>query len=86
MQPRGSGGAGLFLAPFVYRRNKLMMPAAGIFAVAMILNGLGHIASSIYYIKIMAGMVTSPFLIFFSAWFIFQNCKKILPDQSQLSE
>lgn len=66
----------LLLAPFVYSRNRRMIPAATIFAVIMILNGLGHIAGSIYLGKIMAGMVTSPFLIFFSAWLIFQIRKK----------
>ena len=66
----------LLLAPFVYSRNKRMIPAAKIFAVIMILNGLGHIAASIYYGKIMAGMVTSPFLIYFSVVFIFQIQKK----------
>jgi hypothetical protein len=66
----------LVLAPFVYSRNKQMIPAATIFAVIMILNGLGHIAASIYYGKIMAGMVTSPFLIYFSVVFIFQIRKK----------
>jgi hypothetical protein len=66
----------LLLAPFVYSRNKRMIPAARIFSVVMILNGLGHIAASFYYGKIMAGMVTSPFLIFFSVWFIYQNRKK----------
>ena len=38
----------LLLAPFVYSRNRRMIPAATIFAVIMILNGLGHIAGSIY--------------------------------------
>jgi hypothetical protein len=62
----------LVLTPYVYSRTKRMIPAAMIFAVIMILNGLGHMAVSIYYGKIMAGMVTSPFLIFSSVWFIFQ--------------
>lgn len=66
----------LVLAPLVYSRNKRMIPAATIFAVIMVMNGLGHLAASIYYGKIMAGMVTSPFLIFFSVWFIFQIRKK----------
>jgi hypothetical protein len=66
----------LLLSPLVYGQNKRMIPAARIFAAIMILNGLGHIAGSIYYGKIMAGMVTSPLLIFFSAWLIFQIQKK----------
>jgi hypothetical protein len=61
----------LLLTPLVFKRNSFMLRFAKIFALIMILNGLGHIAGSIWYHKIMAGLATSPLLIFFSACFIF---------------
>jgi len=51
------------LTPFVFKRNKIIIRLIQVFSILMIFNGLGHIIGSIYYSKIIAGMVSSPFLI-----------------------
>ena len=61
----------LFLTPLVYNRNKLVIALIQIFSILMIFNGLGHIFGSIYYSKIIAGMVSSPFLIIASICVIY---------------
>jgi len=67
----------LFLiTPLVSRRNKFIMPLIQIFSVLMILNGLGHIIGSIYYSKLIAGMLSSPFLIIASASVLYFSNKK----------
>ena len=65
----------LILTPVVYSRKKFILLIMRVFAILMIFNGLGHLAFSIYYGKIIAGMLSSPFLIFFSAFFFFQAQK-----------
>ena len=62
----------LLLTPLVYRRNRIFLRIAIIFAAIMILNGIGHFAFSIFYRKIVAGMLSSPLLILFSVCFILQ--------------
>ena len=62
----------LLLAPFVHSRNKLVLLITRIFAILMIFNGLGHFAFSIYYTRALAGMLSSPILIFFSIFYIYQ--------------
>jgi hypothetical protein len=60
-----------FLTPLVYNRNKLAISLIQIFSILMIFNGLGHIFGSIYYSKMIAGMVSSPFLIIASICVIY---------------
>jgi hypothetical protein len=60
-----------FLTPLVYNRNKLIICLIQIFSILMIFNGIGHIFGSIYYSKIIAGMVSSPFLIIASICVIY---------------
>jgi hypothetical protein len=60
-----------FLTTLVYNRNKLIISLIKIFSILMIFNGLGHIFGSIYYSKIIAGMVSSPFLIIASICVIY---------------
>jgi len=62
----------LIITPFVYHRHKIILLVTKIFAVLMIFNGLGHFVSSIYYSRVMAGMLSSPILIFFSIFYIYQ--------------
>jgi hypothetical protein len=42
----------------------------------MIFNGLGHIIGSIYYSKIIAGMVSSPLLIIASIYLLYLSTIK----------
>ena len=51
------------LTPAVTGRKSFVIPLIRAFSILMILNGCGHILGSIYYSKIIAGMITSPFLI-----------------------
>jgi len=60
-----------FLTPLVYNRNRLIISLIQIFSILMIFNGIGHIIGSIYYSKIIAGMVSSPFLIIASICVIY---------------
>jgi hypothetical protein len=62
----------LLIAPFVYRRNKVILLVTRIFAILMVFNGFGHFAFSIYHTRALAGMLSSPILIFFSIFYIYQ--------------
>jgi hypothetical protein len=62
----------IIITRFIQRRNRFAFVITRIFAVLMIINGLGHIAFSIYYKRIIPGMLSSPVLIFFSIYFIYQ--------------
>jgi|WetSurMetagenome_2_1015567.scaffolds.fasta_scaffold233492_1 hypothetical protein len=62
----------LILTPVIYHKNRFILLATKIFAVIMIFNGLGHIAFSIYYQSMIPGLISSPFLIFLSIYFLYQ--------------
>jgi hypothetical protein len=53
----------LMLTPFVLRRMRWMRPVSYILAVMMLINGLQHIAASIYLGRWMPGVFSSPLLI-----------------------
>jgi hypothetical protein len=62
----------LTITPIIDHRNRIILLVTKIFAVLMIFNGLGHLAFSIYYKKVIPGMLSSPLLIFFSIYFFYQ--------------
>ena len=48
---------------FVWKGRWAMRPISHVFAVVLLLNGLFHIAHSIYMRKLMPGVYTSPLLL-----------------------
>jgi hypothetical protein len=60
----------LLLAPSAYRGSKLTRLAGYPFAGIMLLNGLGHLAGSIYFGSWMPGATTAPALIAASLWLL----------------
>jgi hypothetical protein len=62
----------LTITPIIYHRNRIILMVTKIFAVLMIFNGLGHLVFSIYYKRVIPGMLSSPLLIFFSIYFFYQ--------------
>lgn len=48
---------------FVWKGRWAMRPISHVFAVVMLVNGLLHIAHSIYMRELMPGMYTSPLLL-----------------------
>jgi len=48
---------------FVWRGRWAMRPISNVFATVMLLNGLGHIAISLYTWKLMPGVYSSPLLL-----------------------
>jgi hypothetical protein len=69
------------LTPLVSNRNKFVIPLIQAFSFLMILNGIGHIIGSIYFSKIIAGMISSPFLIIASICVIYFSVKKKKPQK-----
>jgi hypothetical protein len=67
----------LLMTPFIYNRNRFFIPGAKIFSILMILNGLAHIIGSIYYDRILPGLFSSPILIIFSTYFLFQILRRL---------
>jgi hypothetical protein len=53
----------LGLSFFVFRGARWMAPLAYIFGVIMTVNGLGHIAGSVYLGRLMPGVYSSPVLL-----------------------
>ena len=60
----------LCLSPFAFRGKRWMRPISFIFALFMTLNGLQHIAGSIYMDRFMPGVYSSPFLLAASIWLL----------------
>jgi len=48
---------------FVWKGRWAMRPISHVFATVMLLNGLGHIAISLYTWKLMPGVYSSPLLL-----------------------
>jgi hypothetical protein len=55
---------------FIISRNKVYINIIKAFSVLMILNGLGHIAGSIWFASILPGLLSSPLLMGFSIYLI----------------
>lgn len=53
----------LLLSPLAYRGSRKLRPLAYFFAILMILNGLQHIAGSLYLHRFVAGVYSSPVLV-----------------------
>ena len=58
---------------FVWRGRWAMRPISYVFATVMLLNGLLHIAGSIYMGKLMSGVYSSPLLLVASSALIIQT-------------
>jgi Protein of unknown function with HXXEE motif len=58
------------LTPLAYRRARLTQLAAYPFAAIMLLNGIGHLAGSLYLGRWAPGATTAPFLIAASLWLL----------------
>jgi hypothetical protein len=58
---------------FVWRGRWAMRPISYIFAAVMLLNGLLHIAASLYMGKLISGVYSSPLLLAASLALIFQT-------------
>ena len=65
----------LLLSPFAFRRHgagtRWIRPVAWFLAVLMTLNGLNHIAASIYLGRFAPGVESSPLLLLASAYLFF---------------
>lgn len=61
----------LMLTPFVLRRMRWMRPVSYVLGVMMLMNGLQHIAVSIYLGRWMPGVYSSPLLIVASTALLF---------------
>ena len=62
----------LALAPLAYRGTPWLRVAAYPFAAIMFLNGVGHLAGSIYFWRWMPGATTAPLLLAGSTWLFLQ--------------
>jgi hypothetical protein len=60
----------LLLAPLAYRGALFTRIVAYPFAVIMLLNGLGHLAGSLYLARWAPGTTTAPVLLVASIWLI----------------
>jgi hypothetical protein len=60
----------LALTPLAYRRARGVRLAAFPFAAIMLLNGLGHLAGSVYLRRWAPGATTAPLLIAASIWLV----------------
>lgn len=66
----------LVLSPLAYRSSKGLGIFAYLFTVLMLLNGMGHIAGSIYMRDWMPGVYSSPLLLAASAW-LFASLRRV---------
>ena len=55
---------------FVVHRKRWIRYLGAVYAVIMILNGLGHIVGSIYFSEMIGGLYSSPILIVFSFYLL----------------
>ena len=61
----------LMLAPLAYRRSALTLILAYPFAIVIgVLNGLGHLAGSIYFGRWLPGATTAPVMIGCGIWLL----------------
>jgi hypothetical protein len=51
------------LSPLAYAHNTFVRAASYPYAAIMLLNGLGHLAGSVYFRRWLPGATTAPFLI-----------------------
>jgi len=66
----------LLLTPFTYRKSRWMAIIAYGFAILMTVNGLAHIAGSVYLGRLMPGVYSSPILVA-SSVFLFIKVRKL---------
>lgn len=60
----------LALSPFAYRESRTLRAAAYPYAAVMFLNGIGHLAGSMYLGRWAPGATTAPLLIVASLWLV----------------
>jgi hypothetical protein len=58
------------LSLLAFRRNRWVMRVAYPFAILMFVNGIGHIAGSLYLGRPMPGVYSSPLLLIASAYWL----------------
>ena len=63
-------GVLLSLTPWAYRGVASIRVAAYLYAAIMLLNGVGHLAATIYFSQWMPGTTTAPLLIVASVWLL----------------
>jgi hypothetical protein len=60
----------LLMSPLAYRGSRMARIAAYPYAVLMVINGLGHLAGSMYFGYWMPGATTAPLLLAASVWLL----------------
>lgn len=60
----------LALSPFAFRGGRWARPAAYIFGIIMLANGLQHMVGSIFMGKLMPGFYSSPLLVICSIYLL----------------
>lgn len=60
----------LALSPFAFRGSRFVRVAAYPYAALMLLNGIGHLAGSVYLGRWAPGATTAPLLIATSVWML----------------
>jgi uncharacterized protein with HXXEE motif len=60
----------LALSPFAFRGDRFLKAAAYPYAAIMLLNGIGHLAGSVYLGRWAPGATTAPLLIAASVWML----------------
>jgi hypothetical protein len=60
----------LLLTPLAYRRSRVVVAMAYPFGALMLLNGLGHLALSVYLGRWAPGATTTPLLLVASLWLL----------------
>jgi len=62
----------LLLTPLAYRRVTAIRVLACVYGVIMFLNGVGHLAGSLYLGRWAPGATTAPLLLVTSAWLLLE--------------
>ena len=60
----------LLVAPLAFRGSAIARVAAYPYAIIMLLNGVGHLAGSVYFGRWMPGATTAPLLLVASVWLL----------------
>jgi hypothetical protein len=60
----------LLIAPLAFRGSTMIRIAAYPYALIMLLNGIGHLGGSVYFVRWMPGATTAPTLIAASIWLL----------------
>lgn len=75
----------LALSPFAFHAAKWMVPLSYFFGGLMFLNGLGHLAGSIYLRRIMPGAYSAPLLLAASIFLVVRVARRAHLRRSAIS-